>query len=1053
MDARRLLWILVVASGATMVVALILQRTAKVPEQAGKAQPRPASRPATDRASQQSQPSPASRPAAGASWRWEVHPAKEATLGSTDPASGYRLELSLSSLGAAVKGLKLARGGQLLRAVTFAGRSYYPLATRHILFPDEGRGQNLTVLHWRAGEVRRAPDGTQSLTFTLAVKRNGQDYVRLEKTYSLAKGSNFVQVSLRAVNLAAREVTVKLTQFGTTGLAAAASGPEQRELIYGRLVGGNLQLRRIPLAATRDMALGLRHCRWLGRSDAAEPVLWLGLADRDNTALTCIIPGGRLGPLAGPSAPARFFAAAIQESARRRTFLAGMNLGPSRIGPAGALTVRMKLYAGPRQPDPFEADPAYKARKAGRGTGWQAEAGPRGEVLLGSLDQRSGYKFQVQLTTLGAAIRTLKLSEHFRTVADKKYYRRSPDTYRRTVQKAYRRRRLRRLRQQYPELEGLVAKYPQLRAMGPKLLQPASAAKLPEEFRKLLETRPGLRKALKDCPELLQKDPGKVPDLWGNYSLLNPVPHERQDLYAMATREVRFPEASHGQDLARLDWRAGPVKTDGNSQQVTFTTQLSRYGKPCLRLEKTYAVTKGSYSVKVTLRAVNLGSEELQFELTHLLAAGVPREGIQRDQRSTAYGKLVKGELKVMKRPVPQANGKKAPPDLASPDELGRSDAGPEAVLWAGSSNRFFAAFAYIFPHQGSEALAAPAAKAAFLNAAVPESPTWRTYVPLMKLGPHRLEPGKALELKLDLFAGPKKRALFNGNALYRALNYKGALEFRPCFCAPPALALVMMWLLDLFSKVTLGNYGLAIVLLVVLVRLCLHPLTKKGQVAMMAMQKLQPELEKIREKYKDDKDRLQQETMKVYRSAGITPMLGCLPMFLQMPIWIALWTGLQAAVELRHAPFLPVWITDLSVPDALIRWAEPSQAATWPMVGPMYAFNLLPVLLAVAMFLQQKYTPTAAAASQPQKQASQKQMAYFMTGFFLLIFYNAPSGLTMYIMASTFAGVAEQYFIRKHIRQMETVEAATETKVAIPGKRFRGQKPKKPKGPFRLTK
>ena len=175
--------------------------------------------------------------------------------------------------------------------------------------------------------------------------------------------------------------------------------------------------------------------------------------------------------------------------------------------------------------------------------------------------------------------------------------------------------------------------------------------------------------------------------------------------------------------------------------------------------------------------------------------------------------------------------------------------------------------------------------------------------------------------------------------------------------------------------------------------------------------------------------------------------------MFLQMPIWIALWTGLQAAVELRHASFLPFWITDLSAPDALISWADPASAPAWPMVGPMYAFNLLPILLAVAMFLQQKYTPTASAATQPEKQASQKQMAYFMTGFFLLIFYNAPSGLTMYIMASTFAGVAEQYFIRKHIRRMEAAEAAAETKVAMPGKRFRGQKPKKPKGPFRLTK
>jgi len=87
------------------------------------------------------------------------------------------------------------------------------------------------------------------------------------------------------------------------------------------------------------------------------------------------------------------------------------------------------------------------------------------------------------------------------------------------------------------------------------------------------------------------------------------------------------------------------------------------------------------------------------------------------------------------------------------------------------------------------------------------------------------------------------------------------------------------------------------------------------------------------------------------------------------------------------------------------------------------------------------------------QQEKTQKQMMYFMTGFFLLIFYNAPSGLTLYIMASTFAGVAEQYYIRKHIRERDAAEAAVETRVSMPGGRFRGQKPKKPKGPFRFMK
>ena len=261
-----------------------------------------------------------------------------------------------------------------------------------------------------------------------------------------------------------------------------------------------------------------------------------------------------------------------------------------------------------------------------------------------------------------------------------------------------------------------------------------------------------------------------------------------------------------------------------------------------------------------------------------------------------------------------------------------------------------------------------------------------------------------------------------------------------------------MMWLLDVFSAVLFHNYGLAIILLVVLVRVALHPLTRKGQASMAKMQKLQPELQSIREKYKDDKAKLNEEMMKLYKSQGATPMLGCLPMFLQFPIWIALWTGLQAAVELRHAAFLPVWITDLAAPDALIPFGRAVKIPLiGAMMGPIQGFNLLPILLAVAMALQQKFMPSPTAGGQQARQ--QRNMMYFFTGFLLLIFYNAPSGLTLYIMASTFAGVAEQYVIRKHIREKEAAEAAVETRVSVPGKRFRGQKPKKPTGPFRFMK
>ena len=119
------------------------------------------------------------------------------------------------------------------------------------------------------------------------------------------------------------------------------------------------------------------------------------------------------------------------------------------------------------------------------------------------------------------------------------------------------------------------------------------------------------------------------------------------------------------------------------------------------------------------------------------------------------------------------------------------------------------------------------------------------------------------------------------------------------------------MWLLEHMGK-GVGNYGMAIILLVIVVRVLLHPLTKKGQVSMMKMQKLAPKMAALKEKYKDDKDALQRETMKFYKEQGATPILGCLPMLLQMPIWLALYTGLNADVALHRRAFCrsgsPTW-------------------------------------------------------------------------------------------------------------------------------------------------
>jgi YidC/Oxa1 family membrane protein insertase len=149
---------------------------------------------------------------------------------------------------------------------------------------------------------------------------------------------------------------------------------------------------------------------------------------------------------------------------------------------------------------------------------------------------------------------------------------------------------------------------------------------------------------------------------------------------------------------------------------------------------------------------------------------------------------------------------------------------------------------------------------------------------------------------------------------------------------------------------------------------------------------------------------------------------MGFLPMMVQMPIWIALWSAVYASIDLRGAAFLPFWITDLSVPDALVRFST----LTVPLLGwKIQSFNLLPILMGVAFYLQQQLMPSQAGAStNPQMAQQQKMMKIMMPLLFPLMLYTAPSGVNLYIMASTFAGVIEQHVIRKHIREKEAEES-----------------------------
>jgi YidC/Oxa1 family membrane protein insertase len=481
---------------------------------------------------------------------------------------------------------------------------------------------------------------------------------------------------------------------------------------------------------------------------------------------------------------------------------------------------------------------------------------------------------------------------------------------------------------------------------------------------------------------------------------------EKDKPLAMASGQVAAPDLWQV-DLSDEVWRAvgRSQAEDGSSQSVTFATEIqAEDGKPLLRIEKTFTLAKGSFELQVGYKLISR-SGEMKVTLTDAGIASIPQEGV-RDERKVILGTAAKDA----KTAAVGAKGRSELVATEKEDKLGVTT-DDEGLVWVGQTNRFFAVVLRPTDPRAHrlEYRYKPLGKSEKYSAI-------RVWFVSDEL---TVAAEKPLELGFSNFVGAKDRHLFADVDAYKRLNYGELITFESCCCAGylRPLVSVMLWLMDMFHAV-FGNFGVAIMLLVAIVRVLLHPLTKKSQVTMSRMSKMGPKMEELKKKYGDNKTELNKAMAQLYKEEGFNPMLGCLPMLLQMPIWIALWGGLRAAIELRHAPFIG-WINDLSAPDALYAWAEPANGYVVPwiggLIGPVFAFNLLPILLMVAMFLQQKLTPKTGTADQIKQQ---KLVMYLMSGFFGLIFYNLPSGLTLYVMASTAVGAGEQYFIRKKIRE-----------------------------------
>jgi YidC/Oxa1 family membrane protein insertase len=219
-----------------------------------------------------------------------------------------------------------------------------------------------------------------------------------------------------------------------------------------------------------------------------------------------------------------------------------------------------------------------------------------------------------------------------------------------------------------------------------------------------------------------------------------------------------------------------------------------------------------------------------------------------------------------------------------------------------------------------------------------------------------------------------------------------------------------------LFLNRFIPNYGLIIIILSVLTKVLFYRLTHKSFKSMKDMQKLQPKIKELQEKYKDDKQKLNEKTMQLYKEAGVNPLGGCLPLLLQMPVFIALFNVLRNTIELRNAPFV-LWISDLSSPDTLFNFGF-----SLPIIGN--EFHLLPILMGAAMVLQSKMgaSPTGEAAPAAQT----KMMSTAMPIIFTVFFYGMPSGLVLYWFVNNILTIIQQYYVHKQAESEEVENSKT---------------------------
>ncbi len=467
------------------------------------------------------------------------------------------------------------------------------------------------------------------------------------------------------------------------------------------------------------------------------------------------------------------------------------------------------------------------------------------------------------------------------------------------------------------------------------------------------------------------------------------------------------------------------VKAD--DQKLVFETRVGDEHGRMVKIKKTVTISPGSYHYDVTLEFQNVCQESYELSCALRAAAGIERESLQTMYLGTRVG-VMKGpdDYKVTKV-SPKTLSKKGPQANSSAD-----------IAWAGVVNHYFMAVLVPDDRDWVETtLSRSVTETDILQA----RGRWSTRTirrdsdrpalanqnaaVVINTTPVKLEPGGTLVQHYKLIAAPKEDKLL--------ASYGEGMSSLVEFGWFPTLSRLALSLLNGIHSV-LPNYGVAILLLTAIIRLVLHPLTRKSQMSMTKMQRLQPHIAELQKKHGDDKQKATQAQMELFRKHGVSPLSGCWPMFLQLPVLFALFGTLRAAIELRHAGFV-LWIQDLSQPDALYHFPFDI-----PLLGTFLGndLNVLPILVIIVMLVNQRFTPKPATEQARQQQKIMKFMPV-MLGF---IFYRMPSGLCLYFTASMGIGALERWLIEKKAAKTDLAPVAEQ----VPKIRRRVPAPQTPK-------